>query len=112
MKNTIVYFLWSALVTLLIVLVVSIVGVFSTINKANAYHQTAVEEMQSSNFSSSVIDKYRTNTDPFVTRVIDKTVTSNSLERTGRVFEVVTTYEIKLPIVNYSKTKTIHGFAR
>lgn len=113
MKNSIMYFVWSALATLLFVFVVSIIGAFSVINKANDYHQTAIAEIQASNFSSSVIQKYRTGTEPFVTTVEDKTVVStDNLERTGKICEVTTTYTIKIPIINYSATKTIRGFAR
>lgn len=114
MKQTISYALSTLFITFFIVLVVCIMNVFSVINHANAYHQTCIAEIQASNFSSAVIQSYANSDNPFQTVVIDRTVASNedNLEKTGRIYEVITTYKISIPIINYETTKQIHGYAR
>lgn len=114
MKNTISYVLWTLLYGIMIVTVITLISVFSVINKANAYHQTCIAEIQASNFASSVVEKYTMDTDPYITTIVDRTVATDdeNLERTGRIYEVVTTYKINIGILNYHTTKTIRGFAR
>lgn len=114
MKNTINYVLSTLFITLMIVIIVSIINVFSVINKANSYHQTCIAEIQASNFASAVIQSYEDSSKPFKVEIIDRTLESSddNLEKTGRIFEVKTTYDIKIPIIGYSLTKTVNGFAR
>lgn len=114
MKNSVGFIVSSLFIIFMIILCVNIINVFSVINKANAYHQTCIAEIQSSNFSSEIISKYTEDTVPFETEIIDRTVKNenDNLERTGRIYEVVTTYEISIPVINYEITQTIQGYAR
>ena len=114
MKHSLSYVLSALFTTFMIVLVVCIINAFSTINKANAYHQTCIAEIQASNFSSAVIQNYQKPDLPFKTVIIDRTIESNpeNLEKTGRIYEVKTTYKIEIPVINYKIEKTIIGYAR
>ena len=114
MKNTISYILTVMLITFMIVLVVSVINVTVTINKANAYHQTCISEIQASNFSTSVNSKYTGNTGMFKTTIKNKSIVdeNENIEKTGRIYEVSTTYTIKIPVINYSTEQVIVGFAR
>lgn len=96
------------------ILVVSVINTFSVINKANSYHQTCIAEIQASNYSSTVINKYQGDTGDFRTIITDKTIKNedDNIEKTGRIYEVITEYDIKIPVINYHITKTIQGYAR
>ena len=100
--------------TMFLTLMVCVLNVCTYINKATAYHETCIAEIEASNFSSDVINSYTTKTEPFKTEITNKTVLNEdtNLERVGRIYEVKTTYTIKIPIINYSVDKTIQGFAR
>lgn len=100
--------------TLFVVLIVSTINVYTVINKANDYHETCIAEIQASNFSSAVISSYTSTTDPFTTQIVNRSALNDdtNLERTGRIYEVITTYDIKIPIIGYNITKSIQGFAR
>lgn len=114
MKNTMGYVVSSVFLVFMVVLCVSIISAFSTINKANAYHQTCIADIQASNFSSSVISQYNRDNNGFRTVIEERTVRNEdeNLEKTGRIFEVVTTYEIKIPVIGYGVEQTIQGYAR
>lgn len=114
MKNTIGYIVSSLMITFLIVLSVSIINVFSTINKATAYHETCIAEIQASNFASNIIDKYIGDTGDYQTTIANRTVDTDpgNIEKTGRIYEVITEYEIEIPVINYHISKTIQGYAR
>lgn len=114
MKNTINYIVASLLITFQVVLCVSVINTFSTINKANDYHQTCIAEIQASNFASSIINKYVNDTGKYSTTISNRTVDTEegNIEKTGRIFEVVTQYDIEIPVINYRVSKTIQGYAR
>jgi len=101
--------------TLFLTLMVCVLNVFSIINHANDYHQTTIAELEASGFSDSVINAYKNNTtSSFKTEIINRSVMNEdtNLERVGRIYEVKTTYNITIPIINYSINRTIQGFAR
>ena len=112
MKNTIGHVVLTIFVTFLLLLGISLINVFSTINKANAYHQTCIAELQASNFAD--ISKYQGDHNGFHTTITNRTVKNDNenLEKTGRIYEVVTTYKVSIPFIGYSSTKTIQGYAR
>lgn len=114
MKNTIGYVVSSIFVVFTTILVVCIISAFSTINKANAYHQTCIADIQASNFSPAVIAQYNQDNGSYETTITDRTVKNENenLEKTGRIYEVVTTYNITIPVINYEIVQTIHGYAR
>lgn len=114
MKNTMGYVISTIFLTFMVVLCVSIISAFSTINKANAYHQTCIADIQASNFSSSVISQYNRDNNGFKTKIEERTVKAEdeNLEKTGRIYEVVTTYDIKIPVIGYKIEQTIQGYAR
>lgn len=114
MKNTMGYVVSSVFLVFMVVLCVSIISAFSTINKANAYHQTCIADIQASNFSPSVISQYNKDNNGFKTEIEERTVKNQdeNLEKTGRIYEVVTTYEIKIPVIGYGVEQTIQGYAR
>lgn len=114
MKNTVGYIITTLLTIFMIVITVSIINVFSVINKANSYHQTCIAEIQASNYSASIISKYQNDTGDFRTSIVDRTVSNmdENLEKTGRIYEVTTSYTIEIPIINYQSTKVLHGYAR
>lgn len=114
MKNTMGYVVSSVFLVFMVVLCVSIINVFSVINKANAYHQTCIADIQASNFSPTVISQYQGEHDGFTTTITDRTVRNENenLEKTGRIYEVVTSYQIKIQVIGFSKTQTIQGYAR
>lgn len=99
---------------LMMILIVSTLNVFSIINKANDYHNTTIAEVEASNFASSVINAYENSNNAFKTEITDKTVLNQdkNLERVGRIYEVKTTYIIKIPVINYEVERSIQGFAR
>lgn len=100
--------------TMMMVLMVCSLNAFTTINKANDYHNTSIAEMEASNFSTSVVEKYTKSEGPFKTTIIDRTAMNKdtNLERVGRIYEVTTKYTIKIPIINFKIDKSIQGFAR
>lgn len=99
---------------LLVILMVCSLNVFAIINKAKDYHNTTIAELEASNFSSSVINAYENSGNAFKTEITNRTVLNpdDNLERVGRIYEVKTTYTIKIPIINYHVDRTIQGFAR
>lgn len=120
MKLSIGNVLSIVFLTMFLTLTICVLNVYTYINKAVDYHETCIAEIEASNFSSDVINEYTKNTDengkekPFKTVITNKTVlnSDDNLERVGRIYEVKTTYTIKIPLINYSVDKTIQGFAR
>ena len=74
MKNTMGYVVSTVFLVFTVVLCVSIISAFSTINKANAYHQTCIADIQASNFSPAVISQYNRNNNGFETAIEERTV--------------------------------------
>lgn len=114
MKLSISNVLSILFLNIFLVLLVCSMNVFSVINKAYDYHNTTISEIEASNFSSSVINAYETNDNAFKTEITNRTVLNSdtNLERVGRIYEVKTTYTIKIPIINFKVDRTIQGFAR
>ena len=100
MKNSVSWVLQSIVITLFVLLT------------SNEYHQICIAELQASNFSSQVITKYTSNTDPYVTTITNRTVDNGSLTGANRIYEVKTVYQVSMPIINYSTTKTLVGYAK
>lgn len=100
--------------TMMMVLMVCSMNAFTTINKANDYHNASIAEIEASNFASSVMEEYINSDGPFKTEIVNRTSMNSdtNLERVGRIYEVRTSYRIKIPIINYEIDKTIQGFAR
>lgn len=112
MKNSVSWVLQSIVITLFVLLTLNIINLQNQINKANEYHQICIAELQASNFSSQVITKYTSNTDPYVTTITNRTVDNGSLTGANRIYEVKTVYQVSMPIINYSTTKTLVGYAK
>lgn len=115
MKNTLGTIVVTIVFTFFLVLTIFIINTFSIISKANDYHDTCIAELQASNFSPAVIKQYQGDTGDFHTTIVNRSNVINNvdnLDKTGRIYEVTTTYKVSIPIIGWSSTKTIHGFAR
>lgn len=104
------------IVTFIVVFVVSAINVGSTIRQAEAFHNLAIAEVEASNFDEGVIKKYaegRVNEHYLTTFTNVSAVTdSSSTAASERIYLVKTTYKISIPILGYSKTNVISGYAR
>ena len=115
MKNVLGSIVVTIVVSFFLILSIFLINSFVIVEKANSYHQTCIAELQSSNFAPDVIRQYQGDTGDFHTTITNRSNVIDSvdnLDKTGRIYEVTTTYTLKIPIIGYSSTKTIHGFAR
>lgn len=106
MKITISSAISFIFITFVCVLFVNFLNFGMAIQKANAYHYTTVHEIESSDFSPSVISQ-RQSSSNYTTRIVSKSVKEDL-----RIYEVKTSTELKIPILGYSKMYVKESVAR
>lgn len=92
--------------TFITIIFTSVMNFQMQIAKVNDYHYAAVNEIESSDFASTTIDKY-INNDKYEISIVQK-----SLKEDMPIYQVTTSKRIYIPIFNFSRTYTKESAAR
>lgn len=106
MKITISTAMSFVFITFCTVLFISVMNFSVSMQKVNDYHYATVHEIESSDFASAVINERKRNSD-YTTMITQK-----SIKEDMRIYEVKTTAELSIPILNYHTTYTKVSTAR
>ena len=112
MKQSVEWFVDSILLTFFLVLAFSILNVTTQINHANQYHQYVISMVEQSHFNPTIMNELAKHD------VYKITYQDCSIEHDLQLFPkesrylVEMSYPITIPLIQYTSTQTLTGYAR
>lgn len=106
MSKVISFAMFCLGVTFFCVLFVSSLNFTATMQKMNDYHYATVHEIESSDFAGTVIAERKNNS------TYSTTITQKSIKEDMPIYEVTTSTNISIPILNYEVTYVKSSVAR
>lgn len=112
MKISMEWVVDSILLTFFIVIVFGIINISANIKQAYYYHHYMIAQIEASHFNTNVINQLISNS-PFKHDLKDCSIQSeDSLFLEEKIYQIKTTYSLRLPLIGYQTTQSIIGYAR
>lgn len=112
MKISVEWFVDSILFSFFILIVFGSINIVSNINEAYNYHYYVVNSFEDSYYDTSILNDLTNQTNYQISYENLSTASSMSLYPIKQLYKITTSYQLRLPIINYVSTQKIVSYAR